>query len=75
MNSVDSYCIEFSIRNEALLMVEVHMFFVGPLPPETVDETAVASEGRGMKIEDPLSGADHVKALIFSAKKQPNSKC
>lgn len=55
-------------------MVEIQMFFVGPLPPETVNETAVASDGRGLKIQDPLNGGDHVKALIFSTKKQLNRK-
>ena len=50
------------------------MFFQGPLPAETVDETAVTPESRCRKDHDPLSDGETVKALVFASKKPPNCK-
>ena len=51
------------------------MFFQGPLPAETVDETAVTRESRRLKAQDPLSDGETVKALVVcGSKKPPNCK-
>ncbi|CAE7852610.1 ASAH1, partial [Symbiodinium microadriaticum] len=59
----------------ALSLDELHMFFQGPLPAETVDETAVTRESRRLKAQDPLSDGETVKALVVcGSKKPPNCK-